>query len=213
MYKLGMFLIAVIGTVALYFLTPLSEYLEVDKITQVAKSVPDNWLSACIFLGVFLLGGALLIPIPLIAFSVSLVFNVWLSVAICILGFSLASISGYGVGWLLGADFFGPKIKKHLETIKRKMDEKGAWAVFALRLAPTPPFTITSIISGSLQIKLWKFMLGSTLGIAPLGLGAVFFGQGAIEMMKQPSGMAAASIAAAVILFILFFVIKKQQTE
>jgi uncharacterized membrane protein YdjX (TVP38/TMEM64 family) len=211
--KLGIFICVILGMVALYFLTPLSDYLEINKITELASDIPDNTLTAFIFLGVFLVGGSLLIPVPLMAFTVSLVFNLWISVFICIIGFVLASLSGYGVGRVIGADFFGERVKKHTETIQEKMDDKGAWAILALRLAPTPPFTATSILAGSLNMNIFKFMLGSTIGIAPLGLGAVFFGKGALELMKEPSGLAVSSIVAALILFAVYYVIKQQQTD
>jgi uncharacterized membrane protein YdjX (TVP38/TMEM64 family) len=211
--KLCLLFGVVIGLLSLYFLTPLSDYLEIDKISQLASDIPDNALTAMSFLGVFFIGGALLIPVPLMAFTVSLVFNIWISVLICIPGFLLASLSGYGVGRAIGGDSFGEGVKKHTETIKEKMDNKGAWAILALRLAPTPPFTVTSILAGSLEINIFKFMLGSTIGIAPLGLSAVFFGKGALELMKEPSALAVTSIIAAIILFVVFMFLRKKQAE
>ncbi|MFW8591021.1 TVP38/TMEM64 family protein [Glaciecola sp. 2405UD65-10] len=205
--------IAVIGAlVAVYFFTPLSEYLKIDKITELTNDVPENALTAIIFLAIFFVGGAILIPVPLMAFTVSLVFNIWISLLICVAGFLLASLSGYGIGRALGTSFFGETVEKHLNKIKDKIDDKGPWAVLALRLAPTPPFTITSIIGGSLKLNFWKYCIGSTLGIAPLALSAVFFGKGALRMMKEPSGLAATSIVAAVILYVVYRVIKKKQT-
>jgi len=211
--KLSLFIGAVVGLIALYFLTPLGDYLEIDKITELANDVPDNALTAIIFLGVFFIGGALVMPIPLIAFTVSLVFNLWVSVLICIPGFLIASLSGYGIGRVIGADIFGERVKKHADTIKEKLDSKGAWAILALRLAPTPPFTVTSILAGSLKMNIFNFMLGSTIGIAPLGLSAVFFGKGALELMQEPSGLAVSSIVAAVILLVVYYIIKKKQLE
>ena len=212
--KLGIFICVATGLLALYFLTPFNDYLEIDKISQLAIDVPENALTALIFLGVFFIGGSLLIPIPLMAFTVSLVFNIWMSVLICIPGFLLASLSGYGIGRAIGRDSFGEGLKKHTKTLKDKMDDRGAWAIFALRLAPTPPFTVTSILAGSLEINIFKFMLGSTIGIAPLGLSAIFFGKGVLELIKEPSGLAVTSIAAAIILFVVFWLLrKKQQTE
>lgn len=206
--------LAVIGAlIAVYFLTPLNEYLDIDKITELTNDVPETFLTAVIFLGIFFIGGSLLVPIPLMAFTVSLVFNIWVALLICIPGFLLASLSGYGVGRLIGVDFFGEKVEKHLNKIKDKIDDKGPWAVLALRLAPTPPFTITSVIGGSLKLNIWKFCLGSTLGIAPLGLSAIFFGKGAIEMMQEPSGLAASSIVAAIILYVIYRVVKKKKTD
>ena len=32
----------VIGIIALYFFTPISDYLEIDRITELASDLPDN---------------------------------------------------------------------------------------------------------------------------------------------------------------------------
>jgi uncharacterized membrane protein YdjX (TVP38/TMEM64 family) len=209
--KIGTLVVLILGLLAAYFLTPLSEYVSVDKITELTSDVPQTIPVALIFLGIFFVGGALLAPIPLIAFAVSLVFDVWFSVLIAIPGFLLASLSGYGVGRLIGTDSFGKTVTKHVDSIRDKVDDKGAWSILALRLAPTPPFTITSMISGAIKINIVKYAAGSTLGIAPLGLSAIFFGKGAIEMMKDPSGLAASSIIAAIILFSVFKIMKDKQ--
>ncbi|MFA3793025.1 TVP38/TMEM64 family protein [Aliiglaciecola sp. SL4] len=211
--KLGVIVAILAGVVAAYFLTPLGEYLNIDKITELTSSVPQNFVTALVFLGVFFIGGSLLVPIPLMAFAVGLVFNIWISLLICIPGFLLASVSGYGVGKFMGVEVFGQKVSNSLDKVKDKMDDKGAWAVLALRLAPTPPFTVTSIIGGSLRIDFWKYAFGSTVGIMPLGLSAVFFGEGALQMMKDPSGLAATSLVAAIILFIVYRVMVNKQTE
>ncbi|GAA6184089.1 MULTISPECIES: TVP38/TMEM64 family protein [Alteromonadaceae] len=211
--KLASVVFILAALTAAYFLTPLGDYLSIDKITDLTSSVPQNFATALIFLGIFFIGGSLLIPIPLMAFAVGLVFNIWISLLICIPGFLLASLSGYGVGKFIGVEVFGEKISNSLDKVKNKMDDKGAWAVLALRLAPTPPFTVTSIIGGSLDINIWKYAFGSTVGIMPLGLSAVFFGEGALQMMKEPSGLAATSIVAAIILFIVYRVMVNKQTE
>ncbi|WP_438862590.1 TVP38/TMEM64 family protein [Neptunicella sp.] len=209
--KLTLFMVAIVGLVALYILTPLSDYLTIDKITEVTSDVPENLTTALLFLVIFFVGGALLVPVPLMAFAVSLVFNVGISLLICLPGFLIASLSGYVIGRLIDTDGFSEKVNQHINSIKRQLDDKGMWAVMALRLAPTPPFTVTSLIAGSLAVNIWKYALGSMLGIAPLGLSAVFFGQGALKMMKEPSALAASSIVAAIILYIIYRVIKKQQ--
>lgn len=210
--KIAISVATICALVGVYFFTPLNDYLGLDKITEVTQDVPETWLTALIFIGIFILGGCLLTPIPLMAFAVSLVFDIWLSVLIVIPGFLLASLSGYSLGRLIDTETFGSKVQSHIDSIKDKVDDKGAWAVVALRLAPTPPFTVTSIIAGALEINVFKYALASTLGIMPLGLSAVFFGRGAIEMMSEPSGIAATSIVAAILLFILYTVVKKKKS-
>ncbi|MDO6428561.1 VTT domain-containing protein [Thalassotalea sp. 1_MG-2023] len=206
-------LIAIGVLVAIYFLTPINDYLTVDKVKELTNDVPQDWTTALIFILVFAVGGALLIPIPLMAFSVSLVFDLWFAVPIAIVGFTLASLSGYFIGRFIGVNSLGSFLEKPLNAIEAKLDHKGGWAVFALRLAPTPPFTITSIISGTLKINMIQYLVGSTLGIAPLGLSAVVFGKGALEVMKNPSSMAITFIIAATIIYIFYRVLQKKQAS
>lgn len=211
--KISIAVVTVAVIVAIYFLTPLSEYMKIDKMTELTKEVPKSFNTALAFLGIFFIGGSLFIPIPLIAFAVSLVFGIWVAVAISIPGFFLASLSGYFIGKLINGDSLGDNIKKHLDNVKEKVDDKGPWAILALRLAPTPPFTLTSIIGGSLDFNIFRYTIGSTIGIAPLALSAIFFGKGALKMMKEPSGLAASSLVAAIILYIIYRIIKKKQLE
>ena len=209
--KIAIVAVVISAVASLYFLTPLQDYLSIEKIIEVTNQVPESFLTALIFLSIFALGGAMLVPIPLIAFAVSLVFNVWISLLIVFPGFILASLTGYSLGRLIDTSFFGEKIGNNINKIKSKLDDKGAWAVLALRLAPTSPFTVSSIICGTMQLNVFKYALGSALGIAPLSLSVMFFGQGVLEMIKDPSGIALSSLVAAVILYAVYFVIKRQQ--
>jgi uncharacterized membrane protein YdjX (TVP38/TMEM64 family) len=189
--------------------------MTIEKITEVSKSVPKDATTVAVFFGLYFLGGVLFTPIPLIAFATSLVFGIWMARLISIPGLFIACISGYLVGRFVDEDTFGETIGEtigeKIKKISKKVDEKGVWAIIALRVAPTPPFTLTSIIGGSLKPNFWKYTLGSTICIMPLALSAIFFGKGALQMAKEPSVMAATSLIAAIILYIVYRVIKKQQ--
>lgn len=206
-------MLVISAIIGIYFFTPVNDYLTVDKVKELTNNVPQDWTTALLFLIVFAVGGATLIPIPLMAFSISLVFDLWLAVPIAILGFALASLSGYFIGRFIGVNALGSFLEKPLNSIEKKLDHKGGWAVFALRLAPTPPFTITSIISGTLKINATQYLIGSICGIAPLGLSAVFFGKGALEVMKNPSSLAITFVIAATIIYCFYRVLQKKQTS
>ncbi|MCC2606969.1 TVP38/TMEM64 family protein [Planctobacterium marinum] len=194
---------------AVYFLTPLKSFLTIDKVVHLTEEVPVSWVTALAFLLLFFFGGALLIPIPLMSLAVSLIFPTWLSVLIVLPGFALAATGGYLLGQFVDDSLWGESVTKHIDKIKSKLENQVIYAVMALRIAPTPPFTITSMLSGMLKVDYPKYIVGSVLGIMPLGLSAVFFGRGALEMVKEPSGMAATTLIAAVVLTSVFFVIKR----
>jgi len=199
--------------VAIYFFTPVKEFLTIEKVTELTEAVPQNAITAIACLGLFILGGAMLVPIPLMALAVSLIFDPLFAVAIVIPGFALASSSGYLLGRYIDQDAFGEKFEQRLEKINKKLDDKGVWAVLALRMAPTPPFTVTSMICGALRLNFRSYVIGSVIGIAPLGLSAVFFGKGAIEIMQDPSGIAASFVIAAIVLLSVYFAIKHKQNK
>lgn len=209
--KISACIILIASVAAAYIFTPLGEYLSIEKVIEVTKDIPESPLTAGLFLLIFFVGGALLVPTPLMAFALSLIFSTWISVLLAIPGFLLACSSGYIIGRLIDDDTFGDRVQGHIDTVSEKVEDKGAWAVLALRVAPTPPFTVTSVISGILKIHPAKYALGSVLGIMPLGLSAIFFGRGAMEMMQNPSGIAVSTLVAAVIFLVMFFVIKQKK--
>lgn len=203
----------IVAVVCLYFFTPLSQYMQVDKLSETLKEMPKSWGIFFAFLAAFAIGGVIMAPIPLLAFSTSLVFGIWQGIGITFLGVILASSSGYLLGYLLNAETFGSFVEKHLSKFKDTVGDQGAWAVLGLRVAPTPPFTITSILSGSISLHFPKYLLGSIVGIAPLSLSAIFFGKSALEMMKNPSGLASTGLIAAAILFGVYFLAKQRVSK
>lgn len=213
-WKNGLIVLALTAILAaIYFFTPVKDFLTIDKVTELTESVPQTFTTALICLMVFTLGGAMLVPIPLMALAVSLIFDPVFAVVIAVPGFALASCSGYLLGRYLDQKTFGDKFEEKLNKVNKQLDEKGVWAVMALRLAPTPPFTITSIVCGALKLNFRSYVLGTVIGIAPLGLSAVFFGKGAIEVMQNPTGIAASFVVAAIVLFSVYLAIKHKHQK
>lgn len=202
--------IVLLGLVTVYFLSPLREYLSVEKISQLSEKVPQTPTSFASLLGAYAVAGALMVPMPLMAFASSLIFPTWIAVGLCVLGAAMASSSAYFIGRFIDLDIFGNKVKKHLDKVKKKIDGKGAYAVLALRVAPTPPFTITSLLAGSLKFSYAKYLIASTIGILPLMLLVLFFGKEMLESLKSPSVMSITSLVAIGILFVLFKIVKKK---
>jgi uncharacterized membrane protein YdjX (TVP38/TMEM64 family) len=202
--------VILLGLIAIYFFSPLRDYLSVEKISQLSEKVPQTPTSFASLLGAYAVAGALLVPMPLMAFASSLIFPTWIAVGLCILGAAIASSSAYFIGRFIDLDIFGNKVKKHLDRVKKRLDGKGAYAVLALRVAPTPPFTITSLLAGSLKFSFPKYLIASTVGILPLMLLVLFFGKEMLESLKSPSVMSITSLVAIAILFIIFKMVKKK---
>lgn len=196
-----------------YWFTPTRDLLTVEAVRSMTEDIPQNTTTGLVFLFLFFIGGALMIPIPLMAFATSLVFSEFIAVGVAIAGFFLASLSGYMLGRIVDPRIFGEKVDKNLKLVQKRINDKGIWAVMTLRVAPTPPFTVTSFLSGTLQLNPLQYAISSTLGIMPLGLSVLFFGQSAIELLKQPSSVGLLMLAASIASFVIYRMIVTRSRE
>ena len=110
-------------------------------------------------IGALLMGLALL-PTTLIALASGFYYG-WLSLPFLILGYSLASVLGYGLGKVtnmgLTEKLFkkNPKFQAALESRK----EKEGSLVFFVRISPVVPFAVSNFLFANLNIKLWKVLV------------------------------------------------------
>lgn len=213
LFRIAVVILVGAALTGIYLLTPLKDLITVDNVKAITSEIPQSPLTVLVFMLAFFIGGATLVPMPLLALAVSLVFPVWLSVLIVIPGFALAATGGYLTGRLLDMRMFGDYVTRHTDKVQKKIHGRVIYAVFALRIAPTPPFTITSMLSGLLRVTFIPYVIGSVAGIMPLGIGTVFFGRGAIELIKNPSVMALSSVIAAFVLVSVYYLIKRNTSN
>ena len=57
---------------------------------------------------------------------------------------------------------------EHLERFERRVSDHGALVVFFLRVNPLTSSDIVSYAAGATSMPMWKLLLGTTLGMAPL---------------------------------------------
>lgn len=121
----------------------------------------DNPLDFFIYtmIGALFMGLALL-PTTLIALASGFYFG-WVSLPFLILGYSLASALGYGIGKLINMGLtemlFKRNPKFHAEIEARK--EKEGSLVFFVRISPVVPFSISNFLFASLDISLAKVLI------------------------------------------------------
>ena len=110
-------------------------------------------------IGALLMGLALL-PTTLIALASGFYYG-WVSLPFLILGYTLASVLGFGLGKVsnmgLTEKLFqkNPKFHAALESRKKK---EGSW-VFFVRISPVVPFAVSNFLFANLNIKLWKVLV------------------------------------------------------
>ncbi|PZX55573.1 TVP38/TMEM64 family protein [Algoriphagus chordae] len=129
------------------------DFLEVYQL----ETVLDYFIYTVI--GALFMGLALL-PTTLIALASGFYFG-WASLPFLILGYSLASILGYGLGKVtnmgLTEKLFRKNPKFH-EALEARKGKEGS-LVFFVRISPIVPFAISNFLFANMNIKLWKVLV------------------------------------------------------
>ncbi|EAZ80868.1 TVP38/TMEM64 family protein [Algoriphagus machipongonensis] len=129
-----------------------------DFLSKYSLSQAIDFL-VYVIIGALLMGLALL-PTTLIALASGFYFG-WVSLPFLILGYSLASVIGYGIGKLINTDLSekvfkkNPKFKAEVEARK----EKEGSLVFFVRISPVVPFAISNFLFASLKVSIAKVLI------------------------------------------------------
>ncbi|WP_417515884.1 YqaA family protein [Minwuia sp.] len=156
----------------------------------------------------------IIVPIPieliLIPFMVTNRHRLWLTAAMVTAGCLLASLVGYGIGYLF-FDTVGQDIvnalgwSSHLEQFRTMFDRYGFWAIVAVGVIPIP-FQIAMLAAGAAGYPVLMFVIAATIarGLRYFGLALLvyFFGARAESFWKRHK--LSASLAAAVVLLAAF---------
>ena len=73
----------------------------------------------------------------------------------------------YGVGRSFGAPFVRGLSAGRAATMMRVMQHRGGLASGIVRVVPSAPFVVVNAVCGAAHIPLWKYWLGTGIGIVP----------------------------------------------
>lgn len=132
----------------------------------------------------------------------------------------LLSLIGNVLGAGLAAGFMktfrGPGMArwvegKHLEPIVERLRASGIWVILALRINPLTTSDLVSYAAGLAGIPIWKVMLGTLLGMAPLCWAQAYL---AVELFEAaPWLIYPLIILSLVYVIVAVFVIRKALTN
>lgn len=196
--------------ISVWTFTPLREYASVEGVRGLAETYRDSWWVVAFFLALFAIGNMFLLPIPLIVFASSLVFSFWKSLAIGVAGISIASTLGYAMGRYIDMSHWPSKFRHFAEIIVEKLEGHAIWTIVLLRVAPTPPFTITSVIAGSCRFFFVPFLVGSILGVLPMMTLVNFFGVQILELIRNPGMVSGIGLLVVIGLGLIIFLSSKR---
>lgn len=167
--------------------TPLSEYLNLGKLMQLAQVLKGLPFTSVAVLGAYVLAGLFMMPITLLIAVTGIVFGGPLGMAYALGGTLLNALATYAVGAGLGRETVRRMAGPRINALSRRMARQGLMAMVVLRLLPVAPFTLVNVIAGASHIRLRDYLLGTLLGMAPGIVLTVFFAHHVAQALRTPS--------------------------
>ncbi|WP_116808348.1 VTT domain-containing protein [Steroidobacter cummioxidans] len=176
----------VIALTALWKFTPLSVYLEGNRIMGWAREVGQTWWVPIVTVLAFTPASYVMFPRPLITLFAVIAYGPIWGFVIAMTGIQVAAWTSYVAGKRLNPStvrrMAGAKLDKILQVLRRR----GLLAMTALRLVPLAPFAVEGVVAGAIRMRMWEFLLGTAIGILPGTLTSTVFGDQLSTWLDDP---------------------------
>lgn len=196
--------VAIVAALALaWAFTPLSDYARLDAIRSVFNDFArEPWAPAAV-LAAFIGGGLVAFPVTVLIAATAAVFGPWLGLAYGAAGAMVSAIVTYCIGAWIGRDALRSLTGKRLTRALERVRQQGVVAIAAIRLVPIAPFSVINLAAGAGEIRVFDFVLGTLLGLAPGLILMSAMGAQAMRMLSHPGPAEFALLAGFVVLWLV----------
>ncbi len=176
-------LIVVLFLIANYFLYTSDILSNTDQLVSLIEGY-GAW-SYIVFV-LIVIAEILAAPIPgLIIYTAGgIIFGVWLGGTLALIGNIIGASIAFFLARKFGDNFSFDIDEKKQKLIDKFSDKYGGYTMFLLRVNPFTSTDIFSYLAGFTKMKYFKFILGTTLGLAPFVYLQAYFGSDIILQNK-----------------------------
>jgi uncharacterized membrane protein YdjX (TVP38/TMEM64 family) len=192
---LSIFLLGILGLVAIWRWTPLANWVSVTQLTDWAQMIEDHPLATIWVLAAYMLAAILQIPLTFLLFASAAVFVPYAAFLYAMTGCLLNAAVGYAIGSRLGKAPLRKLAGKHLRFLSERLSEQGLLSVAVVRNLPVAPFSVVNIVAGASHISLKDFLCGTALGMLP-GIVFITLFANRLKLLIMNPGWTNVSIAA-----------------
>jgi len=180
--------ILIVGLAAAYFISPtfqahvqegwqLIKQGDQDAVTRFFKDF-GVWGPIFILLFMFIQMITIVLPSWLLMIVAELAYGPVWGTLLSIFGITLVSSIAYWIGHGLGESVLSKLIGKSAERMmSRWIREYGIGAVALFRLSPFLSNDAISFVAGMVNMRFWRFLVGTLAGIAPLAIALAVFSE------------------------------------
>jgi phosphatidylserine/phosphatidylglycerophosphate/cardiolipin synthase-like enzyme/uncharacterized membrane protein YdjX (TVP38/TMEM64 family) len=186
MYLLPGAIILALALTAAWRLTPLSEWLDFQTLTEWGQTIGGSVYAPLLVIAAFTIGGLVMFPVTVLILVTALVFGPVIAFIYSLVGSACSGALTFGLGRLLGRETVRKLSKGRLNRLSRLLSRRGLLAVTAVRIIPIAPFTVVNLVAGATHIRFRDFFLGTLLGMTPGILAITLFGKGLESAIREP---------------------------
>ncbi len=166
--------------------TPLSEFATAERMMEWARSVRSVAWAPLALIAIYTPAAFVMFPRPLITLFSVIAFGPWRGFVFSMLGIIGSALATYYVGRALPDKTLRRIAGKRLEKTSKAVRKRGFVSVLAVTVAPVAPFPVVGMVAGAIRIKLWQYVLGTVLGMAPGTLATTVFARQIENALENP---------------------------
>ena len=181
--------------------TPVREQFDTESMVSFLEEFAQSPMAAPVAVGVFLVGGLLVVPVVMLIAATVWTFGPWWGFLYSLVGMTLSALMTFWIGRLLGRRLMDRLSGSRVYHLSRALASKGILGVVTVRILPIAPFSIVNMLAGASHVGTREFFIGTVLGEVPGLLGLAFFIDQINNTIRHPGvgGVALLAVIAAVI--------------
>ena len=185
---------------ALWRWTPVSDWLEPQRLAETARALNQSAWGVPIALGSFVVASLMAVPVTLLILVTTLVFDPLLGALVALGASTIAAVAGYGIGHYTGAKAAKRRLGGRIGDLRERLTQRGIFAVVTLRIVPVAPFAVLNLIAGAMQVRLRDYVLGTLIGMAPGVIAMALFSEGLLQLLGRTDMRSLALVVGGVLL-------------
>jgi phosphatidylserine/phosphatidylglycerophosphate/cardiolipin synthase-like enzyme/uncharacterized membrane protein YdjX (TVP38/TMEM64 family) len=190
------------GLVAAWQLTPLSDWVDPDRLAGLLESIAASPWAGPAVLAAFLVGGLVAFPVTVMILATAVALGPRSGFVWALAGCLVNASATFGVGRLLGPDGVERLLGRRIGGVLRRIRHGGIVPVMIIRNLPIAPFTVVNVVAGASAIRFRDYLIGTALGMAP-GIAVVtLLGDRLRGVLEHPTPGNVALLVLAVALWI-----------
>ena len=196
--KFAMMALVLLALTLAWRYTPLADYTNPDTVRAGFTTFREASWAPLAMLAIYLVGGLIAFPLLILIAATAAAFGPVLGIAYSAVGAIASALLTYGIGAKLGREALHNMLGPRLERVRAQIARQGVLAVAAIRLVPIAPFTVVNLVAGASEIRVFDFILGTLIGLAPGIIVLGLLGHEVFRLFANPSFAEVALLAGAI---------------